>query len=334
MRPGRQVRRLFDLEIDEVSLVDKPANQFGKVAFSKRVEDEMPRLFDLEGHEVTEDELEHGETVVDDNGNEFVFLEEGTAEYAELAADVDSAYDDVDVEEEDVDEDERVLAGVGKRGPVRKSRMKFTPEGGTGFRQRTRDRATAHASRNRGRYGAAGAGLAAGAVGGRASKSFGATVYDELSKALNQSDRDEVITKALDVIDDLSDRYQQLEGYVAKMADDKAMADFSALAQEYGPLPVHPARLGAIMKRAADTLPAADVEILDRLFSSVGEQLYDEFGKGGTGDSLSVFDQVDALADEVVAKADMTREQAITAIFAENPDAYEEYLAESGQAGR
>ena len=107
MRPGRPVKRLFDLEIDEVSLVDKPANQFGKVAFSKRAEDEMPELFDLDGYAVDESELEHGETVVDSQGNEFVFLEEGSPEYDELAADVDSAYDDFD-EGDDYYDDEPV----------------------------------------------------------------------------------------------------------------------------------------------------------------------------------------------------------------------------------
>jgi hypothetical protein len=32
----RTVKRLYDLEIDEISLVDRPANQHGLVAIAKR----------------------------------------------------------------------------------------------------------------------------------------------------------------------------------------------------------------------------------------------------------------------------------------------------------
>jgi len=298
---GRPVKRLFDLEIDEVSLVDRPANQFGKVAFSKRAEDDMPELFDADGQPVDEGDLEHGDAVFDADGNELVYIQEGTPEYDALADDVESAFDDVDddLEPEDELEDERELAAVGKRGQrVRKSLA-------ASRRQPVRK-------------------------SGR--RSFGETVYEELSKALTQRDRDEVLSRVFDVIDEMTERNERLEGVVGKMADDRAIEQFSALAGEYGPLPVHPTRLGAIMKRASETLPREDVEILDRLFTSVGEQLYSEVGKSGTGASVEVTDAVDALVDEIISKgADMTREQAVTAVYTENPAAYDEYLAETGQ---
>ena len=72
----RTVRKLTDLEIDEVSLVDRPANQHGLVAFAKAYEEASMGIYDASGAEVYEDELEHGDVVYDDAGNEYQFVEE------------------------------------------------------------------------------------------------------------------------------------------------------------------------------------------------------------------------------------------------------------------
>ena len=77
MRP-RTVRKLSGLEIDEVSLVDRPANQHGLVAFAKRDEESsMDPIFDAEGNEVDPDQLEHGDVVYAEDGQELVFVEDG-----------------------------------------------------------------------------------------------------------------------------------------------------------------------------------------------------------------------------------------------------------------
>ena len=63
----RMVKRLSQLEIDEVSLVDRPANQHGLVAIAKNdQEDAMPDLFDAEGTPVELEDLQVGDFVYDD----------------------------------------------------------------------------------------------------------------------------------------------------------------------------------------------------------------------------------------------------------------------------
>lgn len=73
----RRVREVRDMEIDEVSLVDRPANQFAKVAIAKRAPEEetVPEYLLEDGSPVDFDQLPFGSTVYDNEGNEYEWLE-------------------------------------------------------------------------------------------------------------------------------------------------------------------------------------------------------------------------------------------------------------------
>ena len=87
------------------------------------------------------------------------------------------------------------------------------------------------------------------------------------------------------------------------------------------------------MHRASQSMDAEDVATLDRLFSAVGEISknggFDQIGYDGYAES-DVLGQVYAVAGEAISKADssLTQEQAVTALFSANPDAYDEYESE------
>lgn len=73
---SRMIKKLSGLEIDEVSLVDRPANQHGLVAIAKRNEEStMTDLYLGDGTAIDEDELQHGDVVYDEAGTEFVYVE-------------------------------------------------------------------------------------------------------------------------------------------------------------------------------------------------------------------------------------------------------------------
>lgn len=98
------IKNVTDMEIDEISLVDRGANQHALVTIAKRAdleEDHMPdiKLFDDKGTELPEDvELEEGQVVYDDEGNAYEFTLEDLAEEAEQ-------------------EETREMEPVGKRNP-------------------------------------------------------------------------------------------------------------------------------------------------------------------------------------------------------------------------
>lgn len=320
----RPVKRLYDLEIDEISLVDRPANQHGLVAIAKRDEgNDMPEIYDGEGYPVDEQELEHGDVVYDADGNEYQFIEDDVED--DTSAELQSGHD-YELE------DDRELVGVGKSfkagwglGSMQRAGLGTKGETLEDARRLGRSaRVGRNVSANRGKY-AAGSAVGGGGAYGM-SKSLGDGVLEELSKALGQGERDEVIAKAMDFVQEANIRAARAESIAKALADQAAEAEFTDLAQGYG-LPVHPAELGRIMKNAAATLPREDVETLDRLFSSVGEQLYGELGSNGSLPTSDVMEQVQALAYETVGKADVTQEQAVVALFEANPEAYDQYVS-------
>lgn len=82
----RQVKELTNIEIDEISLVDRPANQYATVAIAKRAteEDAVPDFFTEDGQPVDLDYLEMGSVVYDEDGNAFQMVEDEGEEAEEL----------------------------------------------------------------------------------------------------------------------------------------------------------------------------------------------------------------------------------------------------------
>lgn len=69
----RKVKELSNIEIDEVSLVDRPANQHARVSIAKRAteEDTVPDIYDENGEVLDAENLEPGDTVFDEEGNAY-----------------------------------------------------------------------------------------------------------------------------------------------------------------------------------------------------------------------------------------------------------------------
>jgi hypothetical protein len=350
---GRMVKRLSGLEIDEVSLVDTPANQHGLVAIAKRQEQDPmgDTIYDETGVEVSEDELQPGDIVYDDDGTQLVYVEDSA----------DGA---------DEDEDQYEDAGVGKAlFPLSGSKVKAAGRLGRMYGREGASRGAAagrktatwarevgeragsaageaagrgalHVAARRGRYGAAAGAVAGGAAGyggGRVRKSLGQQVLVDLSKALTEQDRDAVIAKALDAVDEVSKRNEQLTDLVERLVDSQEAGGFTELAKSYQ-LPVPDDRLGGLLQRAAAVLPDEDLDLLDRLFAATGEVGksvgFDQLGFDNDEGPADVLGQVMDLAGQTVAKANgtVTREQAMQAIFEANPEAYDAYELEQRQS--
>lgn len=300
----RQVgKRLFDLEIDEVSLVDRPANQHGLVAIAKRDEGAPMAYYDADGYEVDEDAIEVGDLVYDEQGNEFAMLDPEEAAALE-AGEIDA--EDFLTEDDGGTaylEEEPQLAGVGKRAPWANAR-RGQPVVKRGQRSTSRGRAPVN-------------------------KSLGQQVLEQLSKAYGDDDRNQLIAKAFDMVGQVQAQNSLLMRRVSKMEAERDLTGYVQLAEEYE-LPVDPMELGPVLKRMADALPEEDLELVDRILSAAGSgALYDELGSNGVGSS-NVMEQINAMAFQAVGKGDLdlSPEAAISGIFDENPAAYDEYLRE------
>jgi hypothetical protein len=74
----RKVKELTNIEIDEVSLVDRPANQHARVSIAKRAseEDIVPEIYNENGELLDADLLEPGDVVFDAEGNGYEVVQD------------------------------------------------------------------------------------------------------------------------------------------------------------------------------------------------------------------------------------------------------------------
>lgn len=318
-----RVRKLTDIEIDEVSVVDRPANQHGLIAFSKALgagstpeEGTMPPdadvIYDVDGDEVDPGLLEHGDVVYDGEGNEYVFVEE------------------------DAEEPEPVGKAVNPFKAVRAGYRNPNSVAPAIAGNKTM-MAGQHIGRHKKAYGAGAALTGAGALGGTAyglskgdTKTAGDTVLESLSKAVTDADRDEIIAKALNDVEVYKAQADQMAEALAYEQDVRLTEAYISKAAEYN-LPVSPQVLGPILKSIADALTDEELDVLDALFEAIGDALYEEVGYVGDTDNTSVVDMVNGYADELVGKSDMTHAEAAVAMYSAHPEAYEAYLAENGR---
>jgi len=215
------------MEIDEISLVDRGANQHAAIVISKAlgpdeegdvsvVQEEFD-LYDAEGYPV--DELEHGDVVYDEEGNAFQYTEDDD--------------DDEDIEKAGfggalsafrgsqpfgrAQESFRIGRGLAGKGKYKsyKGLEATMAETGAGSPGRI-GRSAAHVGYHAPKYAAGVGGTAVAGGGGGVvavnhkkknqsdwygGKSLGDVVLEELSKAASDDDREQIIAKAMDEVE-------------------------------------------------------------------------------------------------------------------------------------
>lgn len=263
----------------------------------------MTAIYNEAGLAVSEEHLEHGDVVYDESGNEYVFMEDGADE-----------------------------------SPVGKSWMSELGDNAAHAMRRGSRRANVYAARNpkKAVAGAAAGGVGVGAGGsiayGEMKKSLGDQVLEELSKAVTEADREEVIAKALDRVSELEEANWEISKALEAEQDARIAEAFISKAAEYN-LPVDPVDLGLILKSAAEVLTDEQLEVLDELFNAVGDALYEEIGFQGGASNSGILDEVNGYAAELVGKSagNLSLEQAAVAMFEANPGAYDAYINEMGR---
>lgn len=160
-------------------------------------------------------------------------------------------------------------------------------------------------------------------------KSFADQVREDLSKAFSEVERDDVISKAMGEISKAEKRAVAAEEIAKAERDLRLTREYVSKAAEYNVAGVTPEQLGPVLMRAAANLPYEDCVILHKAFTSAGEAFAELGYTGGAENGNDPFAMVDQLVGNEVSKAESTttRDAAIAKAFADNPNAYDDYLA-------
>jgi|JI8StandDraft_1071087.scaffolds.fasta_scaffold00325_18 hypothetical protein len=317
-------------EVDEISLVDRPANQHGLVALSKAMEgvavDDNTDLSEDDFDVVDVDDLKHGDIVVDEDGELLVLVDEGAEDFDEIVAELE---DSEGVEKGMMAPLQAFKAGYkGLASPVKNARWNNPAALGQKAAAGTKKIKDAPAWAKYTAAGTAGAATGAGAV--MASKSLAEEIGQLISKATTEQDTQDIIVKMATELEITKAESAAAIEYAEAVESERIASAFISKAAEYN-LPIDSETLGVILMKSATVLEEDELEALDQLFTAIGDHLFDELGYVGDGDSSTVLDQVEAMADEYVGKSDFSKAQITTAMFDANPSAYDAYLNEKGR---
>ena len=114
---------------------------------------------------------------------------------------------------------------------------------------------------------------------------------------------------------------------IAKSERDlRLVREYEEVAKSYN-LPIPSDELGPVLMAIAEELPYEYGEVIHKALSAAGEIIFEEYGTEGAGSNNDVLTAVDAYIDENVSKSDISKAEAVEAVFDANPGAYDEYMA-------
>ena len=165
---------------------------------------------------------------------------------------------------------------------------------------------------------------------GKSFRGFDADVFrSELSKAVTDIERDEVVSKAFGTITSLQAQLAEATEIAKAEQNIRLTREYVEVAKGYN-IPTSPEVLGPVLMRMADTMSDADCAVIHKALSGAGSALFKEVGYIGGADNADVMSQVDAAIDAAISKsgATISKAEATAEFFELHPEAYDEYLAD------
>lgn len=155
-------------------------------------------------------------------------------------------------------------------------------------------------------------------------KSFADELRSELSKSISDRDRDLVIAKALGEVESMRLQMQAAEEIAKSERDLRLTREYEEVAKSYG-LPVDAEELAPALMAVAEYLPYEYGAAIHKALTVAGS-IFDEIGYTGGNSNNDVLSMVDAYIESNIEKSDISKAEAVEAIFMANPAAYDEYM--------
>jgi hypothetical protein len=160
-------------------------------------------------------------------------------------------------------------------------------------------------------------------------KSFSEELHESLSKAISDRDRDAIISKAQADLKAMSAKVAAAEEIAKAERDLRLIREYEEVAKNYN-LPVESNELAPALMAIAENLPYEVGAVIHKALTAAGS-IFEEIGKSGGNSNNDVLTMVDAYIEENISKSDISKAEAVEAIFDANPAAYDEYLRTRNQ---
>lgn len=298
--------RLSDMEFDEVSLVNRPANQLSKVVLFKS--DEEPKM---PGHYGKKRKMMDEEEEVSKPGH----------------------YGKMKMMDEDEDEEE-----VSKPGHKMKMKDEVSKPGHKMKDDEDEETMKERMARLRAMQKSDEAIDLPGEVYDyiEALESANAEMVDELSKMAEFVEGEDELLKSADpaiveIVKAAEERAEAAEQIAKAERDFRLEREFIAKAAEFDRLPVDAAEFGPVLKAAAEVLTEEQFDAITSVLAAANESvaqgnLFTEVGKATSFANDSSMSQIEKAAARLREGSDMTRAESIAKAVEADPSLYTEYL--------
>lgn len=298
--------RLTDMEFDEVSLVNRPANQLSKVVLFKSDEEPEDMTDDMEkGMKTKKRHADDDEEMVSKPGygpNRMKRMDEEVSKPGHYGKD------------DDMDDDEKMAMLRAKKKGMQKGKgyMKKDDDAVVDLPSEVYDYIESLESAN-------------------------AEMVDELEKVAEWAFEDEDIMKSADpaiveIVKAAEARAEAAEQIAKAERDFRMEREFVAKAAELDNLAIDPEAFGRVLKAAADVLDEDVFDAISAVLEGANELvnqggLFEEVGKSSAFDNEGPMGQIEKAAARLIeSDPEMTKAQAIAKAVEVDPSLYNSYL--------
>lgn len=157
----------------------------------------------------------------------------------------------------------------------------------------------------------------------------------ELSKNLEDEETREAISKAQELITKANERAEEAERIAKEERDTRLAREYVEKAKGYSHLPVNPDEFGPVLKALDESLDEEQREMLTKALKAANDTvanagLFDEIGKRGSA-GYEAISKADGLAIEKAKEEGISKEEALSKVYDEHPELYDEYVTENGR---
>lgn len=158
------------------------------------------------------------------------------------------------------------------------------------------------------------------------------SILEELAKSVADEDSREAISKAMEAIEKADQRAAAAEEIAKAERDHRLNQEYIAKARSYTGLPMDAKEFGPVLKRMHESdMSEEDIDVLEKALAAGSNTLSKMFNEIGNFSAPVMNGDIESIAKSIrETDSGLTKEQAVAKALEENPDLYSDYINNGG----